>query len=92
MHKVKTDSRNWGRYVMRELLGKSGASMVIVSIYLPTKSSSKQPGGGAWDWQVQQMGKLKARLEQQMEKGCIGTWEGGKGRGYRFEVSWDLPL
>ena len=37
MHKVKTDSRGWGRYVMREMLGKSGASMVVVSLYLPTR-------------------------------------------------------
>ena len=49
MHKVKTDSRGWGRYVMREMLGKSGASMVVVSLYLPTKSGAKEPGGGAWD-------------------------------------------
>ena len=53
MHRVKTDSRGWGRYVMREMLGKSGASMVVVSLYLPTKSTAKDPGGGAWGWQVQ---------------------------------------
>ena len=47
MHKVEVDSRGWGRYVMRELLGRSGASLVVVSMYLPTRSSSKQPGGGA---------------------------------------------
>ena len=62
MHKVKTDSRGWGRYVMREMLGKSGASMVVVSLYLATKSGAKAPGGGAWDWQVQQMANPKARL------------------------------
>ena len=33
MHKVKTDSRGWGRYVMREMLGKSGASMVVVTTF-----------------------------------------------------------
>ena len=64
MHKVKTDSRGWGRYVMREMLGKSGAPMVVVSLYLPTKSGAKEPRGGAWDWQVQQMGNLKARLQR----------------------------
>ena len=49
MHKVKTDSRGWGRYVIREMLGKNGSSMVVVSLYLPTKSGAKDPGGGAWD-------------------------------------------
>ena len=37
MHKVETDSRGCGRYVMREMLGKSGDSMVVVSLYLPTR-------------------------------------------------------
>ena len=69
MHKVKTDSRGWGRYVMREMLGKSGASMVVVSLYLPTKSGAKEPGGGAWDWQVQQMVNLKAKLQRAREGG-----------------------
>ena len=55
MHKAKTDSRGWGRYVMREMLGKSGVSMVVVSLYLPTRSGARKPGGGAWDWQVQQI-------------------------------------
>ena len=67
MHKVKTDSRGWGRYVMREMLGKNGASMVVVSLYLPTKSGAREPGGGAWDWQVQQMVNLKAKLQRAKE-------------------------
>ena len=58
MYKVKTDSRGWGRYAMRVLLDKSGASMEVVSLYLPTKSGAKDPGGGAWDWQVHQMMNL----------------------------------
>ena len=62
MHKVMTDSRGWGRYVMRQMLGRSGASMVVVSLYLPIKSGVKDPGGGTWNWQVQQMLNLKARL------------------------------
>ena len=49
MHRVKAVSRGWGRYVIREMLGKSGASMVVVSLYLPTRSEAKGPGGGAWD-------------------------------------------
>ena len=67
MHKVKADSRGWGRYVMREMLGKSGASMVVVSLYLPTKSEARGPGGGAWDWQVQQMVNLRTRLQRAKE-------------------------
>ena len=67
MHKVKTDSRGWGKYAMREMLGKSGASMVVVSLYLPTKSGAYEPGGGAWDWQVQQMVNLKAKLQKARE-------------------------
>ena len=72
MHRVKVDSRSWGRYVMREMLGKSGASMVVVSLYLPTKSTAKDPGGGAWDWQVQQMGHLKARLQKARDEAELG--------------------
>ena len=49
MHKVKTDIRGWGRYVTRETPGKSGASIVVVSLYLPTRAGAKGPGGGAWD-------------------------------------------
>ena len=64
MHKVKSDSKGWGRYVVREMLGRSGASMVVVSLYLPTKSGAKEPGGGAWDWQVKQMVNLEARLQR----------------------------
>ena len=64
MHKVKTDSRGWRRYMLREMLVDGGVSMVVVSLYLPTKSGAKEPGGGAWDWQVQQMGNLKARLQR----------------------------
>ena len=52
---------------MREMLGKSGASMVVVSLYLPTKSGAREPGGGAWDWQVQQMVNLKTRLQRAKE-------------------------
>ena len=54
---------------MREMLGKSGASMVVVSLYLPTKpdTSTKGPGGGAWDWQAQEMANLKARLQTERE-------------------------
>ena len=51
----------------REMLGKSGASMVVVSLYLPTKSGAREPGGGAWDWQVQQMVNLKARRQRARE-------------------------
>ena len=72
MHRVKADSRSWGRYVMREMLGKSGASIVVASLYLPTKSTAKDPGGGAWDWQVQQMGHLKARLQKARDKAELG--------------------
>jgi hypothetical protein len=36
MHKVRTDRRGWGRYVIRELKGRNGASMAVVSLYLPT--------------------------------------------------------
>ena len=71
MHKVKADSRGWGRYVMREMLGKSGASMVVVSLYLPTKSGAREPGGGAWDWQVQQMVNLRTRLQRTREGGKL---------------------
>ena len=41
--------------------------MVVVSLYLPTKSGAKEPGGGAWDWQVQQMVNLKAKLQKARE-------------------------
>ena len=67
MHKAKTDSRGWGRYVTREMLGKSGASMVLVSLYMPTRSDAKEPGGSAWAWQVQQMTNLKVRLQRAEE-------------------------
>ena len=53
---------------MREMLGKSGASMVVVPLYLPTRSGAKEPGGGAWDWQVQQMVNLRARLQRTRER------------------------
>ena len=56
---------------MREMLGKSGNSMVVVSVYLPTKSGSQQQGGGAWDWQMQQMARLRAKLQHDEVKGCI---------------------
>ena len=67
IHKVTSDSRGWGRYVMREMMSKSGASMVVVSLYLPTKSGAREPGGGAWDWQAQQMVNLRARLRRVKE-------------------------
>ena len=35
MHRAKTDSRGWGRYVMREMLGKSGVSMVVAGVVVP---------------------------------------------------------
>jgi hypothetical protein len=71
MHKVRTDSRGWGRYVIRELKGRNGASMAIVSLYLPTGSDNKEPGGGAWDWQTQQMLNLRGRLEKHREDGTL---------------------
>ena len=71
MHKVKTDSRGWGRYVTRELLGRNSASMVVVSLYLPTRSDSKEPGGGAWDWRTQQMLNLRRRLEKHKGAGTL---------------------
>ena len=67
MQKVETDNRGWGRCVMREMLGTSGASMVVVSLYLPTRSDAKEPGGGAWAWLVQQMANLKVRLQRAKE-------------------------
>ena len=45
MHKVRTDRRGWGRYVIRELKGRNGASMAVVSLYLPTGADKKEPGG-----------------------------------------------
>ena len=60
---------------MREMLGKSGASMVVVSLYLPTKSGAKEPGGETWDWQVQQMGNLKARLQKSREKNELSRYD-----------------
>ena len=48
---------------MRQMLGRNGASMVVVSVYLPTRTGAKEPGGGAWDWQVQQMANLRRRLQ-----------------------------
>ena len=50
MHKVKSDSRDRGRYGMRGMLGKSDASLVVVPLYLLTKSGARESGGGAWDW------------------------------------------
>ena len=52
MHKVRTDRRDWGWYVIRERKGRNGAPMAVVSLYLPTGSDKKEPGGGAWDWQT----------------------------------------
>ena len=46
--------------------------MVVVSLYLPTKSSAKDPGGGAWDWQVPQMANLNARLQRSGVKAELG--------------------
>ena len=71
MHKVRTDRRGWGRYVIRELKGRNGASMAVVSLYLPTGADKKEPGGGAWDWQAQQMRNLRGRLERQKEAGTL---------------------
>ena len=64
MHKVEPDRRGWRRYVIREMLGKSGASLVLVSLYLSTKAGAEEPGGGVWGWQVQQVVNLKARLQR----------------------------
>ena len=71
MHKVRTDRRGWGRYVIRELKGRNGASMAVVSLYLPTGADKKEPGGGAWDWQAQQMRNLRGRLERHREAGTL---------------------
>ena len=71
MHKVRTDSREWGRYAIRELKGRSCASMAIVSLYLPTGLDKKESGGGAWDWQTQQMLNLRRRLEKHREAGTL---------------------
>ena len=60
----------------RELLGRSGASMVVVSLYLPTKSGAKDPGGGALGWQVQQMVNTKARLQKSREKTELSRHDG----------------
>ena len=72
VHKVKSDNRVWGRYVMREMLGRSGASMVVVSLYPSTKSGARESGRGAWDWQVQQMGNPKARLQKNQRWDWVG--------------------
>ena len=66
MHKVKTDSRGWGRYVIRELKRRNGASMAVIS-----GSDKKEPGGGAWDWQTQQMLNMRRRLEKHREAGTL---------------------
>ena len=71
MHKVRTDKRGWGRYVIRELKGRNGASLAVVSLYLPTGAGKKEPGGGTWDWQAQQMRNLRGRLEKQREAGTL---------------------
>ena len=71
MHKVRTDRRGWGRCVIRELKGTNGASMAVVSLYLPTGTDRKEPGGGAWDWQAQQMRNLRGRLERHREAGAL---------------------
>ena len=71
MHKVRTDRRGWGRYVIKELKGRNGASMAVVSLYLPTGADKKEPGGGAWDWQAQQMRNLRGRLERHREAGTL---------------------
>ena len=52
---------------MREMLEKSGASMVVISLYPPTRSDANEPGGGAWAWQVQQMVNLEVRLQRAKE-------------------------
>ena len=57
--------------MIRELLGRNGASMAVVSLYLPTGSDTKEPGGGAWDWQTQQMLNLRKRLERHKEAGTL---------------------
>jgi hypothetical protein len=82
MHKVRTDKRGWGRYVIRELKGRNGASMAVGSLYLPTGADKREPGGGAWGWQAQQMRNLRGRLEKQREQAhwtnktrwCSNTW------------------
>ena len=90
MHKVESASRGWGRYVIREMLGKSGASMVVVSLYLPTRSGAKEPGGGAWDWQVQQMVNLKARLQRAKEGAGLERWRSTTGGCWTILSSWTL--
>ena len=76
MHKVRTDSREWGRYAIRELKGRSCASMAIVSLYLPTGLDKKESGGGAWDWQTQQMLNLRRRLEKHREADTLDEQDG----------------
>ena len=71
IHKVRTDKRGWGRYVIRELKGKNGASMAVVSLYLPTGADKKEPGGEAWDWQTQQILNTRRRLEKHREAGTL---------------------
>ena len=62
MHKTRAGSGGWGKYATRELLGRNGASMVVVSLYLP----------GAWDWQTsQQMLNLRRRLGRHREAGTL---------------------
>ena len=73
MHKVRTDRRGWGGYVIRELKGRNGASMAVVSLYLPTGADKKEPGGGAWGWQTQQMPNLRRRLEKHREASTLDT-------------------
>ena len=41
--------------------------MAVVSLCLPTGADRKEPGGGAWDWQAQQMRNLRGRLERHRE-------------------------
>jgi hypothetical protein len=69
MHEVKTDRRGWGRYVMREMLCINGASVVVVSIYLPTRSAEEN--GGAWSYQEKRMRQLKEGLEEQRKRGQL---------------------
>ena len=47
IHKARTGRGGWGRYVIREPKGRNGASMAVVSLYLPIGADRKAPAGGA---------------------------------------------
>ena len=47
--------------------------MAVASLYLPTGAVKNAPGGGAWDWQTQQMRNPRGRLARHREAGTLDT-------------------